>query len=370
LHYFLSLSLPGASFFSLAPLVSVSLGEALGTIFGFALFSGSLALSLLRAALLKYLFAASPAPMEIVWQYVCFFSNDGCPFSLSLSLASSFPDRSLARFCRRLLPATTQPAHVKWSHATKQAGGINKHHVLPVVTIRNPWRWMQSMCKNPYAARWAHRTSCPHLRSNVGNNEVDGGNTGRKNHDSSTNGTWNAVTVQYGAAPETYQSLIHLWNDWYGEYWNASITNGNRSHNNEGGHSNGNNNNDSNGNTNNDSNSNEQQQEKYYPWIMIRMEDLVFYPVETVTAVCECAGGELYRDQPFQYIVESAKKDSPGHDTSTGIAEAWIRYAKPLQPGAGFTRDDYRATLEAVDATLMDAFGYQNPPGPPPPNDE
>jgi hypothetical protein len=43
------------------------------------------------------------------------------------------------------------------------------------------------------------------------------------------------------------------------------------------------------------------------------MEDLVFYHMETTKAICECAGGiKIRMDQPFQFIVDLAKADSPG----------------------------------------------------------
>lgn len=207
------------------------------------------------------------------------------------------------------------PAQYKWKHATKQASDIRKEDVLPVVTVRNPWRWMQSMCKNPYAAHWSHYHQCPNLK------------------DPATERNWNQVTVKFGAATEIYQSLPHLWNDWYNDYLKAS-----------------------------EPTFSNDRDERHYPWIMVRMEDLVFHTVETVTDVCECAGGRLYEDRPFHYITDSAKADSPGHDTSTGIAEAWIKYSQPLRAGAGFTPSDYASALEAIDQKIMDHLHYHHPP--------
>lgn len=92
------------------------------------------------------------------------------------------------------------------------------------------------------------------------------------------------------------------------------------------------------------------------------MEDLVFHTVPTVQTICECAGGRL-RDK-FEYITDSAKADSPGHDTRTGILRAWIKYSQPLQKGAGFGQDDYAAGLEALDDEIVSLFQYQHPPAP------
>lgn len=200
------------------------------------------------------------------------------------------------------------PATYKTQHATKQAQAIEKDDILPIVSIRNPWRWMQSMCKNPYSARWPHFHVCPHLK------------------DEESNNNWIPVSVKYGAGTENYTSLVHLWLDWYEQYIGMAD----------------------------------------YPFLVVRMEDLVFYTQDTVTQVCECAGGRIRDDQPFQYILESAKKDSPGHDTSTGLTEAWIKYSQALQSRAGFVPADYEAALSALDSDphgFMELFCYQHPPG-------
>lgn len=54
---------------------------------------------------------------------------------------------------------------------------------------------------SPYTAKWKHgrRDNCPNLKS-------------------SDSGGWNNVTVKYGAGTEAYQSLAHLFNDWYHGY--------------------------------------------------------------------------------------------------------------------------------------------------------
>jgi hypothetical protein len=159
------------------------------------------------------------------------------------------------------------------------------------------------MCKNPYAARWPHFSKCPNLLHEDGV-------------------TWNNVTVHYGVAEDHYLSLAHLWNEWYKEYYSDAD----------------------------------------YPFVMIRMEDLVFHTKDTVTQVCECAGGIIRTDQPFEYVMDSAKADSPGHDTTTGYYQAWIKYSQPLAAKAGFTADDFEAASKVLDQDLMQKFGYQHPP--------
>eukprot|EP00934_Nitzschia_sp_Nitz4_P001705 Nitzschia sp. Nitz4//scaffold188_size43225//36181//37347//NITZ4_007350-RA/size43225-processed-gene-0.25-mRNA-1//1//CDS//3329539859//1705//frame0 len=200
------------------------------------------------------------------------------------------------------------PAHFRDAHHTTKATDINKDYVLPVVTIRNPYTWYRSMCKNSYTAKWKHprrQEFCPYIK------------------DAQSDQSWNQVTVKYGAGEDSHQSLAHLWNDWYAGYIRESTK---------------------------------------FPWIVVRMEDLVFYPVETTRLICECAGGKLRTDAPFAVMEGSAKADSPGHDTSTGIVAAWQKYSKPYQPKAGMSDLDYEASIATLDSTIMEAFGYQHPP--------
>jgi len=191
------------------------------------------------------------------------------------------------------------PASFRDHHATKQAAAISKDDILPIVTIRHPYRWMQSMCKNPYAARWKHAHVCPHLH-------IDG--------------EWNPVSVKYGAGVVNYTSLVHLWTDWYQEYLQAS-----------------------------------------YPRIFVRMEDLIYFREATVQHICECAGGKM--TEIFFNVEDSAKADSPGHDVSMGWKAAWTKYAKPLPNYAGFVPEDGTAAMEVLQGMpLLEMFGYQMPP--------
>jgi hypothetical protein len=93
-----------------------------------------------------------------------------------------------------------------------------------------------------------------------------------------------------------------------------------------------------------------------------RSADLIFHTQETITAVCECAGGVIPKGQPFYYTVDSAKADSPGHDTSVGFYEAWIRYSQDPEAMGGFSALDYEASRQVLDAELMKFFGYEHPP--------
>ena len=88
----------------------------------------------------------------------------------------------------------------------------------------------------------------------------------------------------------------------------------------------------------------------------------MFYTKETITQVCECAGGKIRTDRSFVYTVASAKADSRGHDTTVGFYEAWVRYSQPATVRGGFEAADYEASRQVLDPVLMELFGYQHPP--------
>jgi hypothetical protein len=207
------------------------------------------------------------------------------------------------------------PAKFRLEHATQKASAIQKEYILPVVTIRHPYSWFKSMCRNGYTAKWDHHKTgkdgktrdCPKLKVGGAGHEV-----------------WNPVDVSFAEQRQDHHlSLAHLWNDWYSYYLDKAD----------------------------------------YPFVVVRMEDLVFYPKETTRIICECAGGQIQKDwDNFQFIVDSAKADSPGHDKSTGIFAAWVKYSKQPSPKYGFSELDYASAKEALNSNLMERLGYQHPP--------
>jgi hypothetical protein len=102
-------------------------------------------------------------------------------------------------------------AAVKDVHVAPQMGGYNKDYILPIVVIRHPLAWLQSMCAHPYAASWRHNPAhCPNFIPN----EID--------HSHFPKATSFPVTVQFDVQDHvTFDSLIHLWNEWYRQYLNV-----------------------------------------------------------------------------------------------------------------------------------------------------
>jgi hypothetical protein len=223
------------------------------------------------------------------------------------------------------------PAHYRIRHSTKLSTDIDRHSILPIVMVRNPYTWMKSMCHNPYAASWGHTTkNCPHLM-------IDEADEGVRQE---REGSWNPVTVTYGAGVEKYKSLQHLWNDWYNEYYTVlkqfriqkKI------------------------------NFDDENASSSYPLLLVRIEDIIFHTEETVTKLCNCAGGTIRTGRPFHFIINSAKANVKGHSTTTGLLDAWIEYSKPasftLGNTDGLAQHDYNAFIKAVDKELLATFNY------------
>jgi hypothetical protein len=101
-------------------------------------------------------------------------------------------------------------AVVKESHVAPQMAQYDKRYVLPVVVIRHPLAWLQSMCAHSYAASWKHdKLHCPNF---VPNDKIDIPKFGKAT-------TSFPVTVKFDEKDHvTFDSLIHLWNEWYRQY--------------------------------------------------------------------------------------------------------------------------------------------------------
>jgi hypothetical protein len=131
------------------------------------------------------------------------------------------------------------------------------------------------------------------------------------------------LTVKYGDYEDVFDSLAHLWNGWYYQYW----------------------------------------KEATYPFLIVRFEDLIFHARNVTTQICHCAGGIIRTDRPFFHIVQSAK-DGPGHgrqEERTNMVQAWIKYGNEFPARGGFNRVDYRASRLFLDQELMRTFRYRHP---------
>lgn len=204
---------------------------------------------------------------------------------------------------------------------------IDHDKVLPVVLIRDPFYWMQSMCKEGYGVRWDHDSEfhCPNLVPN----DFD-----KKRFPKLAITNQVSVPVWMGANPSvgpSWPSLIHYWNAWYESYFknvDDSI----------------------------------EKKTPSWPRLMIRFEDTLFYPKQVMEQVCRCGGGNLLfdDDQPYDYSLEESKPDHK-HQQKNNFVTAMIQYGTNATRLRNMTEMDVAFAVEYLNPTLMQAFGYSYP---------
>ncbi|KAL7563940.1 hypothetical protein ACA910_017555 [Epithemia clementina (nom. ined.)] len=229
---------------------------------------------------------------------------------------------------------------VRQLHRANNEHDIETDNVLPVVTIRDPYYWMTSMCRHKYEMSWPHNPyRCPNLVPSADDPPI-------LQHISSI-----PVVVDYGDGMQRiHESLVHHYNEFYGAYLNAT-----------------------------------------WPRIMVRYEDLIFRPRQVIEQVCTCAGGKLVgsgasvieeyemshgrtrrsnaarldgkkqASEPFHYVKESAKDNSPIHGRHrTGLLEAMLQYShgRPRNMG-NMTREDLAFAQKHLDPNILGLFHYQ-----------
>jgi len=197
----------------------------------------------------------------------------------------------------------------KWTNTAGNDSKVNKTNVLPVAIVRDPYSWMQSTCKHPYAAKWPHtKDRCPNL---VPTDEE------KKVHNIHTPTV--EVKVNYNP-PANFDSLAHYWTEWYREYLSAD-----------------------------------------YPRLIVRFEDLQFHAKEMVDLVCQCAGAVSKNDGDFTYIVDSGKWGAGHQGKQTNLISAMIKYGTDKNRFSGMTKEDLELAATVLDPELMKLFQYEIP---------
>ena len=207
---------------------------------------------------------------------------------------------------------------------------------------------MQSMCKTRYAAHWYHivPNHCPNFLAtqlekdwfNKTKEEVQDYYKNEKQKIWMVDNVINKANytidkniiplyVKYNSENSTHDSLVHMWKDWYQDYYDVK-----------------------------------------YPRLMIRLEDLVFYPHETIRQVCECVEGAVYvGDENLQLNLNSAIGGSGVgvdniHGTDrTGLLGAMAKHIKSNKT-KGMTKEDYNFAIAALtESDVMNYFRYKIP---------
>ena len=190
-------------------------------------------------------------------------------------------------------------------------------NVFPVVMVRDPYQWMQALCRHHYTATWPVDPHDPEHCPNLVRQVAQAGVTKETSHFDTTNSqTTYKVTVVYPNVTTHHASMAEFWNDWYRPYTEA-----------------------------------------LFPRLMVRYEDLLYHPRTVVQQACECAGGKL--KARFEYITKSAKKGLGGHGKErTSYLDALIRYGSEQGRYKGFSSADLDYLATHLDRTMMQNMGY------------
>jgi hypothetical protein len=229
-----------------------------------------------------------------------------------------------------VMPSHTAPGHhngiltqVPWdkhwffrlrnNHTAPHHEQYPKENVLPIVTIRDPLSWMQSLCQQPYLVRWPHSTKhCPNLVPDPAllddSGELGGGNS-------------TPVSIPSMTGSEEWPSLAHVWNDYYRDYLQTDT-----------------------------------------PRLMVRFEDLLFRPKQVLEIVKECAGAAWKDENAFYYVVDKSKWEHVRlNGPQSNLISAMIKHGNPARRTRNMTEADLQYAASVLDEELLRLFHYQRP---------
>ena len=246
---------------------------------------------------------------------------------------------------------------------------IDNQLQLPVVVVRDPWTWLQSMCRVRYSAHWFHVVErnpgdpyhCPNLVPNHVDWEWLTNTTKQSKAFVQTyyhKDVWKVDNVmeranftmdstqsvplwtRYKSGNMHHDSLAHMWKDWYQDYFD-----------------------------NHDLSPTAEKKEGSYPRLMVRLEDLVFTPEPLLRSICACVNGTFGRadgsSDALTLVATSAKGGDEGahihgHNRTT-LADAMIQHIH-VNRTKGMTEDDIVFAQRVFgDSPVMEAMGYRNP---------
>lgn len=224
------------------------------------------------------------------------------------------------------IPFSNRYNHTAWSKNNRYHG-MDPSNSLPVLAVRDPYTWMQSMCKQPYAAQFDHsKSSCP----NIVPYESD-----IKAHPRFGSMKYIPVWVKYDKSNgivKRYESLGHLWNEWNSEYIKFQ------------------------------EHSNAMASPTDFPFIVVRLEDLTFHGQTVIPQICECAGGTVRNNGQIRQHAKIANGHNHAVDTSSGefsgLLRSVIKYGNITRRRDGYPDFQLEAAKEVLDPRLMELLGY------------
>jgi hypothetical protein len=211
-----------------------------------------------------------------------------------------------------------QPVSWRFQHVAPTFEGANQEAFLPGLVIKDPYTWMDSMCRHKYAANWVHfKDHCPNL---VPINDQERVAVKQRGGDGSTV----TVNVHYHDDPNKitkHKSMVDVWNTYYGDWLKAD-----------------------------------------FPKVVIRFEDLLVHAETVVEKLCTCAGGTL-KPGPFKYEKDSAKEKQglKAHIGSNGLIQSIEKYGSKSYRVKMYTPQDLDFAKKELDKDLMEMFRYTEP---------
>jgi hypothetical protein len=192
------------------------------------------------------------------------------------------------------------PVEYREDHVTDTDKDVPLENSFPMLTIRDPYRWMKSMCKHQYGARWDHnKTTCPNVYTDALKQPT-------------------AVKVKYKETVINHKSLPDMWNDWYNHYLEVD-----------------------------------------FPRVIVRFEDLLFYGKNVTETLCKCGGGDP-RHEEFEHVKSSAKLGTAAHGSNkTNLLDAIIQFGNDADRITGMTKTDLEWSHKLLDPNLMKMFDYR-----------
>lgn len=238
--------------------------------------------------------------------YLAALLENNCHLDHRSSHQRYYPFREQVPWGKHNTPKAHRGIHLAMGNGGS-TWSLNYTWVMPVVVVKDPFHWMVSNCRHEYFL-WEHdESNCPNVTV-MGENGVI---------------IPNSFTVNFAKETRQFTSLVHFWNEWYGEY---------------------------------------DEQTGLYPLVYIRFEDLVFHSEHVIRSLCDCIGGAAPVEHPdFMFLEDSAKNYAKVHAGASGFVDAMLRYGNPDRRLEGWTRSDYDYAIENLDEELMEKFGYQYP---------
>ncbi|GKY92161.1 hypothetical protein MPSEU_000187400 [Mayamaea pseudoterrestris] len=196
----------------------------------------------------------------------------------------------------------TSLKYKNWSNSPRNETGDHVDAFV-IALIRDPFRWMKSMCKSHYKARWLKGLDrrCPNLVPNSDESKMN----------RLRNAATFRVTLNRTFYMEEYDSLADMWSEWYKLYVNAT-----------------------------------------FPRLIIRFEDTLFHADQVMESIMDCIG------RPLQKRVRNHLDASKHHGKSTDFLEALAKYGRADGRDAGLQAQDRVYAQTALDQEVMRMFHY------------